>query len=94
VAALGCQKVIFAGALCGAAADPEPGVPRRSGGDVVGLVRSVSSQAGSAAPVVVSTYNQRWEHEPANDQLKTHLRGPGKVLRLRLPDLVHQKIWA
>jgi hypothetical protein len=28
------------------------------------------------------------------DQLKTHLRGPGRVLRSRLPDLVHQEIWA
>ncbi|MGH3848268.1 MAG: IS4 family transposase, partial [Pseudonocardiaceae bacterium] len=34
------------------------------------------------------------EEETANDQLKTHLRGPGRVLRSRLPDLVHQEIWA
>ena len=27
--------------------------------------------------------------ETANDQLKTHLRGPGRVLRSRLPDLVY-----
>ena len=32
--------------------------------------------------------------ETANDQLKTHLRGPGRVLRSRLPDLVVQEIWA
>jgi hypothetical protein len=38
--------------------------------------------------------HQRWEQETANDQLKTHLRGPGRVLRSRLPDLVHQEIWA
>jgi hypothetical protein len=31
---------------------------------------------------------------PANDQLKTHLRGPGKILRSKLPELVHQEIWA
>lgn len=30
----------------------------------------------------------------AFDQLKTHLRGPGKILRSRLPDLVHQELWA
>ena len=29
-----------------------------------------------------------------SDQLKTHLRGPGKVLRSRLPDLVHQEMGA
>ena len=32
--------------------------------------------------------------ETANDQLKTHLRGPGHVLRSRLPELVYQEIWA
>lgn len=32
--------------------------------------------------------------EAANDQLKTHLRGPGKILRSRLPDLVHQELGA
>ena len=32
-----------------------------------------------------SAYHQRWEEETGNDQLKTHLRGPGKVLRSRLP---------
>ena len=32
------------------------------------------------------------QQETANDQLKTHLRGPGRVLRSRLPDLVHQEI--
>jgi hypothetical protein len=35
-----------------------------------------------------------WRTETANDQLKTHLRGPGRLLRSRLPDLVHQEIWA
>jgi hypothetical protein len=42
-----------------------------------------------------------WQHagatrqeETSNDQLKTHLRGPGKILRSKLPELVHQEIWA
>jgi len=34
------------------------------------------------------------QEETANDQLKTHLRGPGRILHSRLPDLVHQEIWA
>ena len=29
--------------------------------------------------------------KPETDQLKTHLRGPGRVLRSRLPDLVYRK---
>jgi len=32
--------------------------------------------------------------ETSNDQLKTHLRGPGRVLRSRLPDLVIQEVWS
>src|SRR5262245_59173005 len=39
-------------------------------------------------------YHQRWAQETAHDQLKTHLRGPGKVLRSKLPDLAYQEIWA
>ncbi|WP_199753288.1 hypothetical protein [Actinoplanes sp. ATCC 53533] len=38
--------------------------------------------------------SHEWVTETSIDQLKTHLRGPGKVLRSRLPDLVHQEIWA
>jgi hypothetical protein len=36
----------------------------------------------------------RWEQETGHDQLKTHLRGPGRPLRSRLPELVRQEIWA
>ena len=49
---------------------------------------------GARADELAVAYHQRWEEETANDQLKTHLRGPGRVLRSRLPDLVHQEIWA
>jgi hypothetical protein len=37
--------------------------------------------------------SERWEHETGNDQLKTHLRGPGRVLRSRSPDMVRQEIY-
>ena len=30
----------------------------------------------------------------SRNHCETHLRGPGKVLRSRLPELVHQEIWA
>lgn len=41
----------------------------------------------------MAAYHERWK-EAGNDQLKTHLRGPGRVLRSHPPDLVHQEIWA
>jgi hypothetical protein len=45
------------------------------------------------APLLAEAYHQRWEHETGNAQLKTHLRGPGRVLRSRSPDMVRQEIY-
>ena len=39
-------------------------------------------------------YHGRWEAETGIDQLKTHLRGPGRVLRSRTPELAYQEIRA
>jgi Insertion element 4 transposase N-terminal/Transposase DDE domain len=75
-------------------------VPDRHGngsGELIVLVSTVlnpGGEHGARADELAAVYNQRWEEETANDQLKTHLRGPGKILRSRLPDLVHQEIWA
>ena len=33
------------------------------------------------------------QHETGNQQLKTYLRGPGRVLRSRSPDMVRQEIY-
>jgi IS4 transposase len=38
-------------------------------------------------------YAQRWEIESTFDELKTHQRGVGTVLRSKSPDLVLQEIW-
>ena len=43
--------------------------------------------------MLAQAYHERQEHEGANQQLKTYLRGPGKVLRSGSPDLVKQEIW-
>ncbi len=75
-------------------------VPDRVGngsGELIALLSTITDldgANGARADELASAYHQRWEEETANDQLKTHLRGPGKVLRSRLPDLVHQEIWA
>lgn len=75
-------------------------VPDRVGngtGELIVLLTSILHPAGddgARADELAAAYHQRWEHETGNDQLKTHLRGPGRVLRSRLPDLVHQEIWA
>lgn len=63
-------------------------------GELVVLLSTITSPGDARADELAAAYHQRWEHETANDQLKTHLRGPATVLRSRLPDLVHQEIWA
>jgi Insertion element 4 transposase N-terminal/Transposase DDE domain len=75
-------------------------VPDRAGngtGELIVVLSTILEPAGdngARADELAAAYHQRWEEETANDQLKTHLRGPGRVLRSRLPDLAHQEIWA
>ena len=63
-------------------------------GELIVLLSTITDPVAASAEELAAAYHQRWEEETGNDQLKTHLRGPGKVLRSRLPDLVHQEIWA
>jgi hypothetical protein len=72
-------------------------VPDRAGngtGELIVLLTTITDPGDARADELATAYHQRWEEETGNDQLKTHLRGPGKVLRSRLPDLAHQEIWA
>ena len=78
----------------------EYGVPDRDGsgtGELIVLLSTIlgpDGDHGARAGELAAGYHQRWEEETGNDQLKTHLRGPGRVLRSRLPDLVYQEIWS
>lgn len=72
-------------------------VPDREGngsGELIVLLSTICDPGAARADELASGYNARWEEETGNDQLKTHLRGPGRILRSRLPELVHQEIWA
>lgn len=72
-------------------------VPDRAGngtGELIVLLSTIVDPADARADELAAAYHDRWEEETANDQVKTHLRGPGRVLRSRLPDLVRQEIWA
>ena len=37
-------------------------------------------------------YHERWEVETAYDEVKTHILGPGAILRSKTPDLVLQEV--
>ena len=72
-------------------------VPDRDGngtGELIALITTITDPGDARADELAAAYHDRWEEETANDQLKTHLRGPGRVLRSRLPDLAYQEIWA
>ncbi len=72
-------------------------VPDRKGngsGELIVLLTTITDPGHAGADELAGVYNERWEQETGHDQLKTHLRGPGRILRSRLPDLVHQEIWA
>jgi hypothetical protein len=100
------RERLLAAARAGHDLDPEQAhlarvieydVPDRVGngsGEVIVLLTTITDPADAHADELAVAYNERWEEETGNDQLKTHLRGPGRVLRSRLPDLVHQEIWA
>ena len=57
------------------------------------MITTILDPADADAATLAGTYHERWEHETGNDQLKTHLRGPGRVLRSRSPDMVVQEIY-
>jgi hypothetical protein len=71
-------------------------VPDRDGdgkGEVIALVTTITGMTAAPAPLLAQAYHQRWEHETGNAQLKTYLRGPGRVLRSKSPDMVRQEIY-
>jgi hypothetical protein len=57
------------------------------------LVTSILDPTQAPATELAALYHQRWEFETALDELKTHQRGPGVVLRSKSPDGVEQELW-
>jgi hypothetical protein len=63
-----------------------------TGKDLICLLSTIMDPADAPAATLAQGYHDRWEHETGN-QLKTHLRGPGRVLRSQSPDMVRQEIY-
>jgi hypothetical protein len=57
------------------------------------LITTITDPNEAPAVELAAAYAQRWEIETAFDELKTHQRGPRKVLRSGSPELVLQEIW-
>jgi hypothetical protein len=70
---------------------PDRGDP--NGQELICLITTIVDPGDAPAELLAQGYHDRWEHENANAQLKTHLRGPGRVLRSKSPDMVRQEIY-
>jgi hypothetical protein len=71
-------------------------VPGREGGgtgELIALITTITDPRQAPAAVLAQAYHERWEHETGNRQLKTYLRGPGRVLRSQSSDMVRQEIY-
>src|SRR5262249_40192869 len=71
-------------------------VPDREGDgkdEIIALITTILDFRDAPARALAAAYHERWEHETGNRQLKTYLRGPGKILRSQSPDWVKQEIW-
>jgi IS4 transposase len=58
---------------------------------MVRLITTLLDPAQAPAEELAHLYTERWTEESSFDELKTHLRGSGRVLRSPLPDLVEQE---
>jgi hypothetical protein len=99
------RQALIEAARAGQDLDPDRAVPVRvveyevtdregDGKDEwIALVTTITDRRRAPAAVLAAAYHERWEHEGGNAQVKTHLRGPGKILRSGSPDMVKQELW-
>ena len=66
---------------------------RGDGEEIITLVTNITDPEEIPAAELAAAYHERWEAELVFDEIKTHQRGPGTILRSRKPELVEQEIW-
>jgi len=58
------------------------------------LITTLTDCRAYPAAALAACYSRRWAIETGFAELKTCLRGPGRLLRGRTPDLARQELWA
>jgi hypothetical protein len=58
------------------------------------LVTTILDPTRAPATELAALYAERWEIESVFDEVKTHQRGGGAVLRSKYPETVEQEIWS
>jgi len=98
------KATLLAGARAGEQIDEERArlvraaeytVPDRGGEDseLICVITTLLDPARLTAAEMAFAYHQRSEHESGLDEIKTHLRAAGGILRSQSPDLAEQEMW-
>jgi hypothetical protein len=66
---------------------------RGDGEEIITVVTNITDPVDIPAVELAAAYHERWEVELVFDELKTHQRGAGMILRSRKPELVEQEVW-
>jgi len=70
-------------------------VTNRDGkGEIFRLITTIMNPQDASAAELAAAYQQRWEFESSLDEIKTHQRGRGGVLRSKSPEMIKQETWA
>jgi hypothetical protein len=67
---------------------------REGKGEIFCLVTTIMDPDEASSAELAAAYAERWEFESSLDEIKTHQRGRGGVLRSKAPDMIEQEIWA
>ena len=62
--------------------------------ETIRLITSILDPDDASAIDLAAAYHERWEIETLFDEIKTHQRGSGRVLRSKTPELVEQEVWS
>jgi hypothetical protein len=68
-------------------------VDDRGSGELICLLTTCFEPKHTPAGMLAHVYHQRWQHEAANREIKTQMRGSGQILRSRSPEMVRQEIY-
>jgi hypothetical protein len=66
---------------------------RGDGKDAFTIVTTILDPGEASALDLAAAYHERWEIEVVFDEVKTHQRGPGVILRSKSPEMAEQELW-
>jgi Insertion element 4 transposase N-terminal/Transposase DDE domain len=66
---------------------------RGDGKETFTIVTTILDPDEASALELAAAYHERWEIEVVIDEVKTHQRGPGIILRSQSPEMAEQELW-